>query len=735
MASASDLRPHRKVPVLMEERLHNLRRGAEAPILDETAATIDFSAVIRSVDKAFSDPTRGNAQLDAATNAAARTAAELLEYPSQETPRFPIIDPVPTSTDELFLTARRAYQDGDLALLQACADTIGSYALEGYTTLWALEIQLKTDSSDPIVHAAFDRFRQAHAGEYLGELATVRYLKLASDVLNRETYERLFQSLSWNQDNTTLQNGLAFLRLQDAIANNSVNPTILEETRRLLRDQMVVDDNFRALSDLLARADRAWSWDRVLIALQKRQWTEAKRNLGGVPRPLLPASLSTLEGILDHPQTWYAQVEKNFSSVPARLGVFATLRLISYNRQKAAKLLDGIEGKLRANWSALLWTRLGYSAAVDRRPDAARWFARAGKTLIDPNMMVDLGNVLAWQARNAIYEGNLYTLRNILDRMPPDVRQREEWIYWGGRAHDVRGNHTAARKLYESIADHWSFYGKLACDALQRPYPKMTFPGSSNNESVRAWADHPGIRRAEAFYRMHLYADGHREWNWSMRGLDDKGRLALAEYARRAGWVHRMINTAERVDVLHTDFSYRYPTPLLSIIQRASDGQNLPTEWTYGLIRQESRFIVQASSAVGARGLMQIMPKTASWIAGQLGLGRYEAEQISDVEMNLILGTAYLRMLYESLDESYPLATAAYNAGPSRARLWRKTLKRPLEAAAFIESIPFYETREYVKNVMANMHTYSLVLHGKAPNFTKQLGSIRPSPATRTHLP
>lgn len=103
------------------------------------------------------------------------------------------------------------------------------------------------------------------------------------------------------------------------------------------------------------------------------------------------------------------------------------------------------------------------------------------------------------------------------------------------------------------------------------------------------------------------------------------------------------------------------------MIERSSEGQQLPTEWTYGLIRQESRFIPQASSSVGARGLMQLMPKTATWMAKQLGLNRYEAHRISDIEMNLILGTAYLRTLYESLDESFPLATAAYNAGP-RAR-------------------------------------------------------------------
>ena len=463
-----------RAPVLMEERLHNLRRRESPVIEDETAATIDFAEVIRSVDALFREPAspkEGSKEETEAVTTAGRITAEFLENPPQETDRFPLAQPPEEPEDKWIRMAREGYRKKDLELLLAAAETAGPNAIEGYWALWALELRLEAAPDDPLVHAEFERFLQLHAGEYLGELATVRYLKTAAEVLNLETFERHFKSLAWNRDDTELLNWLYLYRLEDALARGPV-PAALRKTVKLqLRDQKATDESFRRLGDLLARVDRSWSWDRVLLALQKRQWTEAKRNLRAVPRPLLPASIATLERILEHPHDWYRKAMKKPSSVSARVGEFAILRLISYNRQEAAKFLDKIEEKLAAGRRSLLWFRLGYSAAVDRRPDAAKWFRRADKTRIPRELMADYENVLAWEARNAIFEGNLYSLLNILRGMPEEVLKREEWVYWLGRAHAVRGNHEEAKIRFATIAGKCSFYGKLACDALKCLYP------------------------------------------------------------------------------------------------------------------------------------------------------------------------------------------------------------------------------------------------------------------------
>ena len=129
------------------------------------------------------------------------------------------------------------------------------------------------------------------------------------------------------------------------------------------------------------------------------------------------------------------------------------------------------------------------------------------------------------------------------------------------------------------------------------------------------------------------------------------------------------------------------------------------------------------------------MPATAAWIANRIGVEDYRDEKLTDLEMNLVLGTAYLRMLYAELDQSFVLATAAYNAGPARARVWRATLKDPMEAAVFIETIPFHETRDYVKNVLANMQTYSMRTDQPVKSFTRLLGRVLPASASKSELP
>ena len=112
-----------------------------------------------------------------------------------------------------------------------------------------------------------------------------------------------------------------------------------------------------------------------------------------------------------------------------------------------------------------------------------------------------------------------------------------------------------------------------------------------------------------------------------------------------------------------------------------------------------------------------------------------ETYSLRDMELNLLIGTAYLRMLYMDLNSNFVVATAAYNAGPAKARVWRSILTQPMEAAIFIETIPYYETRGYVKNVLANMHTYAHRLHQPIKRFKAFLGEVSPGSTAASALP
>jgi soluble lytic murein transglycosylase len=231
----------------------------------------------------------------------------------------------------------------------------------------------------------------------------------------------------------------------------------------------------------------------------------------------------------------------------------------------------------------------------------------------------------------------------------------------------------------------------------------------------------PTVQRTLALYRMDLRTDAARDWVWAARKLDDQQLLVAAEIARRNGMYDHAINTADRTVQIH-DFSLRYLAPYREALQGYIRKNELEEAWVYGLIRQESRFVYQAKSPVGATGLMQIMPATARWIARQLGMKSYRKALVNQLDTHFKLGTYYMKTVLSSLDNSPVLASAAYNAGPSRARKWRG--ESALEGAIYAENIPFDETRNYVKKVMSNTMYYSQ-LFGQPPRSLKQrLGVI-----------
>ena len=163
----------------------------------------------------------------------------------------------------------------------------------------------------------------------------------------------------------------------------------------------------------------------------------------------------------------------------------------------------------------------------------------------------------------------------------------------------------------------------------------------------------------------------------------------------------------------------RFPTPFRKEVLARSRDIGLDPAYVYGLIRQESRFIMDARSSVGASGLMQIMPATAKWTAKKIGLD-YSPDLLIDRETNLKLGTSYLKLVLDDFSGSQAMAAAAYNAGPSRLRRWRDGPS--LEAAVWAENIPFTETRDYVKKVLSNATFYAALLDGATPSLKVRLG-------------
>jgi len=178
------------------------------------------------------------------------------------------------------------------------------------------------------------------------------------------------------------------------------------------------------------------------------------------------------------------------------------------------------------------------------------------------------------------------------------------------------------------------------------------------------------------------------------------------------------------------DYGQRFPMPYRDAVVRQSRSIGLDPAYVYGLIRQESRFVIAARSGAGASGLMQVMPATARWTARKIGLAGFTPDQIYQHDTNILIGTSYLKLALDDFQDSMPLAAAAYNAGPGRPRAWRAPggVGPTLEGAIWTENIPFSETRDYVKKVLSNTVDYAAILSGKPQSLKERLGAVGPLP-------
>jgi len=339
-----------------------------------------------------------------------------------------------------------------------------------------------------------------------------------------------------------------------------------------------------------------------------------------------------------------------------------------------------------------------------------------------------------WKVRAGLRAKDWVLVKNAVEGMNPAVRSKDPaWTYWYGRALKAEGQDAKAKENFELISEQYNFYGQLAREELGKSNhaPSRT---KVTDQEIDAMASRKGFVRGERLYAMNLRFEGNREWNWELRNMTDKQLLAAAEYAKRINLYDRVVNTADRTKQEH-DFSLRYPTPFRDELSPIARQIDLNLAWAYGLIRQESRFIMNASSSVGASGLMQVMPNTAKYVAKKIGMVNYTNDKLSDTNTNLTLGSNYLNMVLIDLDGSWVLASAAYNAGPSRSKAWREKLTSPTEGAIFAETIPFNETRTYVKNVLSNANYYSSVMNGQTQSLKQRLGVISPKAATQSELP
>jgi soluble lytic murein transglycosylase len=385
------------------------------------------------------------------------------------------------------------------------------------------------------------------------------------------------------------------------------------------------------------------------------------------------------------------------------------------------------------NW---IWGVIGKRAAQKMSPDTLAYFANGQFGQMHEDH-------LAWAARAALRAGQWALVQQAIDAMPPALRSEPVWVYWRARAmlaqSPSEASRTEALRALSTIAGPRGFYEQLALEEIGGRIGIPERPAALTAEEKEAARQNPGLQRALYAIQIGLRQEGVREWNYSTNlhqrgGMDDRGLLAAADLACRNEVWDRCINTSDRTRSV-IDIEQRFPMPFRATVVARAQAIGLDPAYVYGLIRQESRFVMDARSGVGASGLMQVMPATARWTARKIGLADFQPHQLADRDTNIAIGTAYLKLVLDSFGGSMPLAAAAYNAGPSRSRTWRGQTGAPvLEAAIWAENIPFNETRDYVKKVLANTTLYAAILSAQPQSLKARLGSVGPRDASQPDI-
>ena len=417
------------------------------------------------------------------------------------------------------------------------------------------------------------------------------------------------------------------------------------------------------------------------------------------------------------------------------LAVLALIRLAAKDPDEAADLMNrrwSIQlSQEERNWT---WAVIGKQAALRLQDTAASHFAKVQK---DSDLNDEL---LGWKVRAALRQGQWRQVLTATQAMSAESMKDPTWVYWRARALMATAQDAAQRQeaqtLLRSIASVKGFYEQLALEELGQSITAPERPSALTAQEKASAGTNPGLQRALYAIQLGLRPEGIREWNYSTNlhtpgGMNDRELLAAADLAcQRQVW-DRCINTSDRTKET-IDFDQRFPMPLREIVVRRAGEIKLDPAFVYGLIRQESRFIMDARSHVGASGLMQVMPATAKWTAKKIGLTQFTPDQITDREVNVTIGTAYLKLVLDDFEGSMPMATAAYNAGPGRPRSWRNG--PVMEAAIWAENIPFNETRDYVKKVLSNTTNYAAILTRQPQSLKARLGSIGPRPSATTEV-
>ena len=403
---------------------------------------------------------------------------------------------------------------------------------------------------------------------------------------------------------------------------------------------------------------------------------------------------------------------------------YSLLSVIGKDARKsasAAATLSDMESGLSREQRSFAWGVLGhYHAQSQNMPTALSYYGRVS----DRKQLTD--EQLEWYARAALRLQRWDELASVIQHMPEKLQKDPTWQYWLGRSFVAQGKSSQAKEMYEkAAASGRNFYAVMAGEELGRRINTRNNVSDADARDVRRMSEDGAIKRALVLFKnsqsngdSKMRRQAQAEWRFATRDFNEDNLLTAAQVAFDNQFYDMAINSADRTDH-KLNYKLRYLSPFKDLTVHYAAQAGIDPAWVYGLIRQESRFVMGAQSSVGAQGLMQVMPATAREIAGKIGMS---SSELYTMDGNIRMGTWYMADAKRRLQNNEVMATAGYNAGPGRARNWQAS--SPLEGAIYAETIPFTETRDYVKKVMTNATYYASLFNEPQTSLKQRMGTV-----------
>lgn len=642
--------------------------------------------------------------------------------------------------DTLIVEMNKAFRRGDKARLAQLLPQAQGHTLEAWAAYWELKARLDEASAQE-VQGFFTRY----AGTYQEDRLRNDWLLLLGQRRDWAAFAAEYPNFRMNDDREVR----CYALLIEHLKNPALDARLAQEVRKNWFAQRDADDGCTTAVSRLVGSQNLTPrdvWEKARLAMEANRPRAARDAV----QIIAPEAVDMVTQLNSSPIKFLAGKHLALRKLRKEIITLALVKLAASDADGAAFQMENKWGMQLSteerNW---VWGVIGRQAATRMgtvpASDALQYFSKVTR---DADLTDDM---LGWKTRAALRSAgqpNWQLVAKTINAMSDEARKEPTWSYWKARAllalapPDAAARATSdaaptvtiapqraeALALLQSIASVRGFYEQLALEDLGQKITVPARPAPLTAEEKEGARLNPGLNRGAYAIMIGLRPEGVREWNYStnlhQRGaMGERELLAAAQFACDRQIWDRCINTSERTQTM-LDFDQRFPMPFRETVVKRSQAISLDPAYVYGLIRQESRFIMDARSGVGASGLMQVMPATARWTAKKIGMDSFSTEQLSDRETNITIGTAYLKLALDDLGGSMPMAAAAYNAGPGRPRTWRNG--NTLDGAIWAENVPFSETRDYVKKVLSNATNYAAILSGLPQSLKARLGMVGP---------